>query len=226
MCSKWYTTHYSLSWKSLQAFTPKENKNGPDLGKKPTNYIFKSLYAHWWPHTMFFSNQIRYTKYSTEGTWDPTQEKELFKQVESHTATGPIQSPSFWDQWVQLFNLSCKAEVVRSTLTARNCCSVAKQPHLPRKARETSILWKTTSSLIVHSLLLQHIPPGWLILREGQEQKKEPGRQQKGRGKSKVQRKEKNKCSQGQSRIRHRRDRRGSKESETQGRQSCLCRRK
>ena len=92
---------------------------------------------------------------------------------------------------MQLINLSCKAKVVRSMLTARNCCSVGKQTHLPRKARETSKLWKTTSSLIVHSLLLQHIPPGWLILQEGQEQKREPGRQQKGRGKSRVHRKEK-----------------------------------
>lgn len=56
--------------------------------------------------------------------------------------------------------------------------------------RKTSLLWKTTSSLIVYSLLLQHIPPGWLILQEGQEQRREPGRQQKGRGKSRVQRKE------------------------------------
>lgn len=56
--------------------------------------------------------------------------------------------------------------------------------------RETSLLWKTTSSLIVYSLLLQHIPPGWLILQGGQEQRREPGRQQKGRGKSRVQRKE------------------------------------
>lgn len=78
-------------------------------------------------------------------------------------------------------------------LTARNCYSVGKQPHLPRKARETSTLWKTTSSLIVHSLLLQHIPPGWLILQEGQEQNRESGRQQKGRGKSRVQRKGKKK---------------------------------
>lgn len=53
-------------------------------------------------------------------------------------------------------------------LTARNCWSVGKQPHQARKARESSILWKTTSSLIVHSLLLQHIPPGRLILQEGQ----------------------------------------------------------
>lgn len=56
--------------------------------------------------------------------------------------------------------------------------------------RETSLLWKTTSSLIVYSLLLQHIPPGWLILQEGQEQRREPGKQQKGRGKSRIQRKE------------------------------------
>lgn len=128
---------------------------------------------------------------------------------------------------MQLFNLSCKAEVVRSMLTARNCYSVGKQPHLPRKARETSTLWKTTSSLIVHSLLLQHIPPGWLILQEGQEQNRESGRQQKGRGKSRVQRKgKKKKRLQGQPRIWHRKDKRGSKESETQGRQSCLGRRK
>lgn len=30
-----------------------------------------------------------------------------------------------------------------------------------------------------HSLLLQHIPPGWLILQEGQEETMEPARRQR-----------------------------------------------
>lgn len=63
-------------------------------------------------------------------------------------------------------------------------------------------------------MLLQHIPPGWLILQEGQEQRREPGRQQKGKEKSKVQRKEmfaravKNPAQKGQERKQNIRNRR------------------
>lgn len=84
----------------------------------------------------FLFSPIKSGTQSTEGTWDLTQEKELFKQ-ELHFTTSSIHSPSFTDQRVQLFNLSCKAEVVRSMLTARKCCSVGKQPHLLREASET-----------------------------------------------------------------------------------------
>lgn len=143
---------------------------------------------------MFFSNQIRYTKYLTEGTQDPTQENQLFTQVKSHTLPLALYKALPFET-EGCSSLICLVKQKRWEACWQLETAVLWENSLicQERLRETSILWKTTSSLVVQSLLLQHIPPGRLIRQEGQEQKRKPGRQQKGMGKSRAQRTEKEK---------------------------------
>lgn len=150
---------------------------------------------HTGEHTQFFSNQTRYTKYSREDTWDPVQEKELFKQVKSHTLplvlykVLPLEtkgcSPLICLVKQKWCEACCLLEIAVLWESSHICQERLERPQYCRKppaAEEFTACSSSTS-----------IPPCRLILQEGQGQKREPGSQQKGKGKSRVGKTEKKK---------------------------------